>query len=179
MEMLWRHFGDLVPAVAVGLPVAAVVAWGLAGWRSRRMESAPAWRRSVLDVLVVVTLSPVLYLVLMPAARWEQTRVRLAPGSDLLPIDDMASVWQLVGNLVMLLPLGLVAPLRWPWLRSMVRVAFAAVAVGVGIEAAQWAFDLGRAVTTDDALINAVGAVLSRPWWSARSRSRESAEATS
>lgn len=178
MEQLWRKFGDLVPAVLVGVPVLVLVAWGLAAWRMRRMETGRAWRRSVLDVLLVASVLPVLYLVLVPVD-FQETRVRLVPGSDVVTVHDMTSVWQLVGNLVMLAPLGALAPLRWPWLRSMGRVVLVAVAAACGIELVQWVFDLGRAVTTDDALVNALGAVLgaaaSRPWWSTTRRARSTA----
>jgi hypothetical protein len=50
--------------------------------------------------------------------------------------------------------------LRWPALAAPRRLAGAAVAVAVGIEALQWALPLGRVVSPVDAALNTAGALL-------------------
>lgn len=65
----------------------------------------------------------------------------------------------LVGNLVLLLPLGLVGPIVFPWLDRWLRLLLAAVAISLVIEVAQlWIPD--RSSDVDDVLLNVGGALL-------------------
>ncbi len=66
---------------------------------------------------------------------------------------------QLIGNLLLLAPLGVLAVLRRPRLGTPPRLAALAVAAGTGIELLQWALPLGRVVSPVDAALNATGAV--------------------
>ncbi len=72
-----------------------------------------------------------------------------------------ATVLQLVGNLVLLVPLAVLAVLRRPRLGTPPRLAALAVAAGAGagIELLQWALPLGRVVSPVDATLNATGAL--------------------
>jgi hypothetical protein len=70
-----------------------------------------------------------------------------------------ATVLQLVGNLVLLVPLAVLAVLRRPRLGTPPRLAALAVAAGAGIELLQWALPLGRVVSPVDAALNATGAI--------------------
>lgn len=171
-----RSFGDLIPVMSVGVLLAALTTWVLVVLRKRRWGLAEALRRSVLDALLVCAALPVLYLVLVPIVGMDGTPVSLVPGADLLHVIDEARLWQLLGNLLLLAPLGALAPLRWSHLRSMARVAITAAGVAVSIEAAQWLLDVGRVVSTDDALVNTAGAILgatmTRLWW-VRARDRQ------
>jgi hypothetical protein len=67
---------------------------------------------------------------------------------------------QLLGNLALLVPLFVLAVLRWPGPAVPRRLVPAALAVASGIEALQWALPLGRVVSPLDALLNATGGVL-------------------
>jgi glycopeptide antibiotics resistance protein len=71
-----------------------------------------------------------------------------------------ATLLQLLGNLALLGPLAVLAVLRWPALAAPRRLAWAALAVAVGIEALQWALPLGRVVSPVDAALNVAGALL-------------------
>lgn len=65
----------------------------------------------------------------------------------------------LVGNLLLLLPIGLVGPIVVPWLDRWLRVLLAAVAISLAIEVGQlWVPD--RSADVDDLLLNVVGAML-------------------
>lgn len=65
----------------------------------------------------------------------------------------------LVGNLLLLLPVGLVGPIVLPWMGRWVRVLAVALALSVAIELAQlWVPD--RSADVDDLLLNVVGALL-------------------
>jgi hypothetical protein len=75
-------------------------------------------------------------------------------------LSSEATMLQLTGNLVLLVPLAVLAVLRWPALASPVRLGGAALAVAVGIELLQWALPLGRVVSPIDAALNTTGALL-------------------
>jgi glycopeptide antibiotics resistance protein len=66
---------------------------------------------------------------------------------------------QFVGNLVMLLPLGLLGPIALPAMNGWIRVILAALAISLAIELAQlWIPN--RSADVDDVLLNVAGAML-------------------
>ena len=72
-----------------------------------------------------------------------------------------SSFWlsQAIGNLLLLLPLGLFGPLAVPWLNRWWRVLLVALVLSACIETAQlWIPD--RSADVDDVLLNATGALL-------------------
>jgi glycopeptide antibiotics resistance protein len=80
-------------------------------------------------------------------------------GIYLANLDSGFWLRNLVGNVMLLLPLGLVGPIGFPWLDRWWRVLLAAVAISLAIEVAQlWVPD--RSADVDDLLLNAVGATL-------------------
>ena len=66
---------------------------------------------------------------------------------------------QMVGNLLLLLPIGLLGPLALPWLDRWRRVLLVAFAVSLAIELAQLWIP-ARAADVDDLLLNVGGAAL-------------------
>jgi glycopeptide antibiotics resistance protein len=66
---------------------------------------------------------------------------------------------QLVGNLLLLLPLGLLGPLALPWLGRWWRVLLVAVLLSTSIELTQLVVP-ERSADVDDVLLNAIGALL-------------------
>jgi len=102
-----------------------------------------------------------------------------ANGVNLVPFHDLATLvhigWQhaavqIVGNLLVFVPLGFGLPIRW-------RIGpFAVLVVGACastvIETLQWVFQLGRFSSVDDVMLNAIGALigalLAIPWWRSR-----------
>jgi glycopeptide antibiotics resistance protein len=80
-------------------------------------------------------------------------------GIYLANLDSGFWLRNLAGNLVLLLPLGLVGPIVFPWLDRWLRVLLAAAAISLAIEVAQlWVPD--RSADVDDLLLNVVGAML-------------------
>lgn len=73
-------------------------------------------------------------------------------------LDSAFWVSQAVGNLLLLLPLGLFGPLVLPWLSRWWRVALLAVLVSVSIEVAQLRVP-DRSADVDDVLLNTLGAL--------------------
>lgn len=74
-------------------------------------------------------------------------------------LDSPFWIRQLVGNLVLLLPVGLLAPIAFPALNGWVRIFLVALAFSVAIEVAQlWIPN--RMADVDDVLLNVAGALL-------------------
>jgi glycopeptide antibiotics resistance protein len=177
MEQLWRVFGARALLLLALVPVAAVVAWGLAAWRTRTMERRGAWLRSVIDVGMVLAVMPVLYLVFVPVPGLSgRTMISLVPGAEIAPIfggqggtPAASALVQAVGNLLLLAPVAVLAPLRIRRLRSVRRVMLTVFVVSVAIECAQVVGHVGRVGAVDDVLLNTAGATLAawatRPWW--------------
>jgi glycopeptide antibiotics resistance protein len=74
-------------------------------------------------------------------------------------LDSAFWVSQAIGNLLLLLPLGLFGPLVLPWLSRWWRVALVAVLVSACIETLQLQIP-DRSADVDDVLINTLGALL-------------------
>ncbi len=117
--------------------------------------------RSGLDAALLLAALAVAWLTLTPAggSGWAWG----APLTELrwyaTGLDSEATVLQLVGNLLLLVPLAVLAVLRRPRLGTPRRLAALAVAAGAGIELLQWALPLGRVVSPVDAALNATGAI--------------------
>ena len=67
---------------------------------------------------------------------------------------------QAIGNLLLLMPLGLLGPLAAPWLGRWWRVLVAATLISGAIEAVQGALLADRAADVDDVMLNVLGAML-------------------
>ncbi|CAM01030.1 hypothetical protein SACE_1712 [Saccharopolyspora erythraea NRRL 2338] len=103
-----------------------------------------------------------------------ENAVRLVPGTDLgvavhAEPGDIAPWLQLLGNLLLLLPLGALLPLRLAAVDSCAKAALVVLATTCCIELVQYAVLTGRVVSADDVLLNTAGglagALLSRRWW--------------
>jgi glycopeptide antibiotics resistance protein len=80
-------------------------------------------------------------------------------GIYLANLDSGYWVGQMVGNLLLLLPLGLLGPIVLPWMDRWLRVLVAALALSSAIELAQLRVP-DRSADVDDLLLNVVGAML-------------------
>jgi hypothetical protein len=115
----------------------------------------------VLDRGLAAAAALVAFVTLLPTGRgWSWG----SPGAEL---HWYATAWtsgtamvELLGNLALLGPLAALAVLRAPALGNPRRLVPAALAAGTSIELLQWALPLGRVVSPMDALLNAIGAVV-------------------
>ncbi|GAA2799830.1 VanZ family protein [Saccharopolyspora taberi] len=164
-----------VAETAFSLFLLAVVFLGAAVLvRVRRLELSSAMRLSVVDAALVFSMLLVVHLVCVPQPDVSRTRLRLMPGTDLgvavhAAPGDLGPWLQLLGNLLLLLPLGALLPLRVLPLRTCGHVALAVLAVTCVIELFQYLFLAGRVVSADDVLLNTagglLGAFLTSRWW--------------
>ena len=74
-------------------------------------------------------------------------------------LDSAFWVSQAVGNVLLLLPIGLFGPIAIPWLGRWWRVLLLALVISISIELAQL-FIPERSADVDDVMLNAVGALL-------------------
>ena len=157
MEQVWRSVRPLLPLIPLGLAAVAIASGILTVVRLKR--GAPrrwAVYRSVLDVTLMASIVSVLILTLPPSIGAPRA-VNLAPFAELQHDVGDTGLSQLVGNAIMFMPFGFLAPLRWPRLDSFRNVVFAAAAFSLVIEVLQFALPLGRQASVTDVIMNTVG----------------------
>jgi len=170
------HDGYLTALAPWPLLILAVPA---AIWIARR-RAERAWTAFALLALVHVTAVVAMTIFPIPVAGQDYYRVTRGFAEDnVIPFativsqlthPGLGSVRQLVGNVIVLMPLGVYAPELWPAFRDPRRFVALAVAFGVGIELAQLAGSLAEGFTyrvtdVDDAIMNATGAVAAFAAW--------------
>ncbi|QGF25024.1 VanZ family protein [Raineyella fluvialis] len=168
-------FNGVVLLAVAALPVAALAVWALARRRKAAGITSP-WRTSLAEVGMVYGTVPWVWITLLPGsgAGVVPERVSLVPLRDLLAIlasGPLSATMQIGGNLLVFAALGFFAPLRFPRLASIPRVAALVASCSVLVETAQYVLRLDRVSSVDDVLVNTAGAVLaawaSRHWWRA------------
>lgn len=172
MEALLRAFWGMIPVSAIALPY-ALLGWPLlAARRRRRLPARYATATAGVDSAACLVAFLVLCLVTMPVGDSSASTLDLVPGADITAaFGDDGSLWQVIGNVLLLSPLGALLPMRLRRLRTLLRIALAALAVSVLVEGTQYLIHTGRVTSTDDVLLNTagatLGAALSRRAWRA------------
>lgn len=151
--------------ILLGLIVAASATFLLATLHDDRNRCFPP-RKRTLDVAIAASFLVTL-VATIPETPWGDhsppRRVFPLPFQELikeLGEDDTALGWvigEMVANVLLFLPLGLLIPLRWPWWADPKRLLVALALASLGIETVQFAFGLGRTSSTTDILLNTVG----------------------
>ncbi|SEF28861.1 VanZ like family protein [Amycolatopsis pretoriensis] len=172
MEALLRAFWGMIPISAIALPY-ALLGWPLlAARRRRRLPARFATATAGVDCAATLLAFLVFCLVIMPVSGSSESTLDLVPGSDITAaFADDGSLWQVIGNVLLLCPLGALLPLRVHRLRTLLRVALAALLASVLVEGTQYLIHCGRVTSADDVLLNTagatLGAALSRRGWRA------------
>ena len=118
----------------------------------------PAGRRYA-ALALVPTLGLVVLLTLGPTES-RRAGVNLDLGAGLAPPwESPTSAVNILGNLLLFVPLGVVLPGLLPWLRHLVPLALTAAAASVAVEVTQYAFVAGRASDVNDIVLNTAGAL--------------------
>lgn len=133
----------------------------------RARTRAAAVTAALIDTSLVFSGLFAAYLVFSPepdsGERIPVGRIRPHPGDDLRTAlravpGDVHPWVQLFGNLLLLFPLGVLLPMRVEWLGSVPRVAVAALVGSVSVELLQFLVVAGRVASTDDVVLNTLGA---------------------
>ena len=184
--------GTWLPVLGTPVVIAVSVA---------RLIRRAAWQRVLVEALLAVyTLFAVdlalLPLVLEPTTRewyreanamyWTRS-VNLVPFrtilSQLAPHAPDTALRQIMGNVALLIPFGVLAPAAWPGLRRLRSILIAALLVACGVEALQLLERLSfvgwRSIDIDDVLLNAIGGLLGFAVWSLAARIRTRGRTTS
>nr|WP_246457459.1 VanZ family protein [Saccharopolyspora gloriosae] len=117
------------------------------------------------------------YLVFYPQPEIAE-RVRMEIGNDLYTAlraapGDVRPWVQLAGNLVLLLPMATLVPLRVRWFDNLGKIVIGGLMTALTIETVQFFFIPGRVASTDDVVLNTLGAsmgglVVCARWWRAQ-----------
>jgi glycopeptide antibiotics resistance protein len=128
-----------------------------------------AWPTWILNVAIAGWILIVLLLTL-PGNPWdepsEERVVHAVPFEELFQeVEDdhptlLVVVAEMIGNLLLLFPLGLLVPLRWPAMASAVRLLVGAGLLAVAVEALQFGLEFGRRASATDVILNTAGACL-------------------
>jgi VanZ like family len=164
LTQLVRVFHQLVPVALLAVAMGGVVVVGLALHRHRAgRRAAEAWITSALDVLLLLTAATIAVLTLPPGLEGHR-EVELIPFQDIRRTLRQTSVsdtqlWAVVGNVVLFIPVGALAPLRFPRFDGMVRILLLCAGVSTAIEAIQFVVG-SHSTATDDVLLNTAGGLL-------------------
>jgi hypothetical protein len=160
MEQVWRSVRPLLPLIPLGLILVAVAIALLARVRVRRgTPRRSAVLGATFDVTLTASIISILILTLPPSIRAPRT-MSLVPFAELRQAVGNFGVSELVGNALMFVPFGFLAPLRWNRLDSPLRILSASTAFSTVIETLQFILPTGRQASLTDMIMNAMGAMV-------------------
>jgi glycopeptide antibiotics resistance protein len=156
-----RRLEPLLPwgVLALGLALAAAVS--LASWRwSKGVSIGQSIRTSVLDGLLVCSAIVVVVLTLGPATTPPGRRLDLIPFRELVTegFDRTNASIEMLGNVVLFIPIAFLAAQRFPRLRSTSAVLVWALSLSLLLEGLQFAMAPGRECSATDVILNVLGA---------------------
>lgn len=155
---------DFLSVIDTLAPVAVLIALISAVVRSRRSTLSYAVGGGLVDSALAYSGLAVAFLVFSPQPQCPST-VEFELGDDLLLAlqahpGDLLPWMQLGGNCILLLPLSALVPLRVRWLNTLPKIVLAGFCVSCSIEIIQYLAIVGRTSSTDDVLLNTIGATL-------------------
>jgi glycopeptide antibiotics resistance protein len=150
---IWEHLPALFAATGCLWVIAVLVRVAL-GIPCRRAIGFAS-----VDVGLVTTLGAILLLTLVQHGADRRSLI-LVPFVEFHPNTVPGAAAQIVGNVMMFVPIGLLAPIRWPSLDSPGRILLASATLSIAIELIQWIAATGRQSSVTDVISNATGAAL-------------------
>jgi glycopeptide antibiotics resistance protein len=153
----------LVPYALAALPIGVPAVLWLTHLRVRR--GSPFRRAlaiSTLDVLLLAYLAVALIMTLGPASIPGDRRLDLIPFRELQPrgFDHWSAAAEMTGNVVLFIPLAFLGMIRYPSLRSLLRVVSLAFGLSLFLEASQFIIRVGREASVTDVVLNTLGSVM-------------------
>jgi VanZ family protein len=111
------------------------------------------------DVTLTASIISVSILTLPPSLHAPRT-MSLVPFAELRRAVGDFGVSELLGNALMFVPFGFLAPLRWHRLDSPLRILSASTAFSIAVETLQFILPTGRQSSLTDVIMNAMGAMV-------------------
>ncbi|MEO7117432.1 MAG: VanZ family protein, partial [Candidatus Limnocylindrales bacterium] len=148
--------------------LALVLVWALlVAWRSRSGAAGSAMWASTKDVALVMAVAAILIFTIQPSAtaRPDWAHINLIPFQDLLrSIDTVgrardAAIANLIGNVVLFVPLGVGLALRFGRLGVGLAVVLVS-GLSMGVESLQALWPIGRSADITDVLMNTLGGLV-------------------
>lgn len=116
---------------------------------------------SLLQLLAIGSVLGILLVTLLPAGHHKGELI-ISPFADIrrmLVHRDAQSTLQVVGNVLLFMPLGFFIPLAVLGLNRLGRVALVAASLSITVETLQYFLPLGRIASSDDVLLNVTGGI--------------------
>ncbi|MCA1281039.1 VanZ family protein [Saccharopolyspora sp. 7B] len=162
MYQLFMAFDGFVPALTVLFPLAVLVAAVSGTVRSNRLRSVSPLHDPLIDALLVFAVLFTGYLVFYPQPEIAD-RVEMELGNDLYTAlraapGDIRPWVQLGGNLMLLIPMATLVPLRVRWFDGFGKIVIGGLLTALTIETIQFFCIPGRVASTDDVVLNTLGA---------------------
>ncbi|MEV7286377.1 VanZ family protein [Streptomyces sp. NPDC093252] len=177
-RVLSLYADELAVALFFGVPLSITVAWLVHRFVMGRTPGPGMRRLAVLDGLLAASVLPFLCATLSRGYGSGRTlsvvpfgELSTAFGTAQVAFSEVTLV-NVGGNMALLFLFGALLPVRSRRCRGFARVAAVAALMSLCVEGAQYLLALGRVGSVDDVLLNVAGALIgalaSRPWWSAR-----------
>jgi glycopeptide antibiotics resistance protein len=148
----------MVPLALVIVAV-AILANALARTR-QSWQRAVASSRPAVDITLAASVVSILTLTLSPPVGRSLGSTIIFPFSEFRHADPSEVIAQLVGNVILFVPLGFLAPLRWSRLDSGLWILVASAAFSFILEGVQGRLLVGRQASVTDVVLNVIGAAL-------------------
>lgn len=175
MQQIILAFDGFIPAFTVLFPSAVLVAALSGTVRSNRLRSVSPLRDPLIDALLVFAVLLTGFLVFYPQPEIPD-QLKMEVGDDLYTAltagTGNSEPWvQLAGNLVLLVPVAVLVPLRVRWFDGLGKIVIGGLLTALVIETVQFFAIAGRVASTDDVVLNTLGATLGgvlvcTSWWS-------------
>ncbi|MCA1190143.1 VanZ family protein, partial [Saccharopolyspora sp. 6T] len=148
MYQLFMAFDGFVPALTVLFPLAVLVAAVSGTVRSNRLRSVSPLHDPLIDALLVFAVLFTGYLVFYPQPEIAD-RVEMELGNDLYTAlraapGDIRPWVQLGGNLMLLIPMATLVPLRVRWFDGFGKIVIGGLLTALTIETIQFFCIPGR-----------------------------------
>jgi glycopeptide antibiotics resistance protein len=168
-DQQYRHSTDK-RLFALAITVLLLYAWIVIGVARRKQDSFfQVLLQSSFYVYIFSVLTLTGYFILFREVSahdwWDKMIIRIAnrKGVNLRPLHSIKQygmlAYQVVGNFVMLMPLGIYIPLMYKRISGIIAVSFVCMLVSVGIELMQLVTNF-RVTDIDDVILNTMGAGL-------------------
>lgn len=161
MSAILNPYAPLLPFLPIVLVGVAVVGAVLVAIRFRRgAPFSDSIRTTLLDVGLGLWFSLLLLATLPRAGDLERRSVELVPFRELTYGVESTVIARMIGNVLLFIPLGILAPARWSKADSLVRIALIGGSLSLAVELIQAVIATGRQTSVTDLLLNTTGAVL-------------------